>query len=36
MLKNFNDNFKYTFMLEKVNKMASKAKNLNTCALQPN
>ena len=33
---NFNDNFKGNFMREKVNKMASKAKTLNICALEPN
>ena len=32
----FNDNFKYNFMREKVNKMASKAKTSNICALEPN
>ena len=29
---NFKDNFKDNFVLEKVNKMASKAKTLNICA----
>ena len=33
---NFNDNFKDNFMGEKVNKIASKAKALNICALDPN
>ena len=32
----FNDNFKDNFMREKVNVMASKAKSLNICALEPN
>ena len=33
---NFNENFKDNFMREKVNKMGSKAKTSNTCALEPN
>ena len=33
---NFSDNFEGNFMREKVNKMASKAKSLNICALEPN
>ena len=33
---NFNGNFKDNFMREKVNKMASKAKSLNICVLEPN
>ena len=33
---NFNDNFKDNFMREKVNKIASKVKDLNICALEPN
>ena len=32
---NFNDNFKDNFVRDKVNKMASKAKILNTCAFEP-
>ena len=32
---NFNDNFKDNFMREKVNKITSKAKTLNICALEP-
>ena len=32
---NLNDNLKGNLMWEKVNKMASKAKILNTCALEP-
>ena len=31
---NFNDNFKDNVMWERVNKMASKAKTLNICALE--
>ena len=33
---NFNDNFKDNVIREKVNKMASKAKTLNICALESN
>ena len=33
---NFINNFKDNFMWERVNKMASKAKTLNICALEPN
>ena len=33
---NFNDNFKDNLTREKVNKMASKTKTLNFCALGPN
>ena len=33
---NLNDNFKDNFMQRKVNKMASKAKTLNICALDSN
>ena len=33
---NVNDNFKDNFMREKVNKMASKTKALNICALESN
>ena len=32
---NLNDNLKANLMWEKVNKMASKAKILNICALEP-
>ena len=33
---NLNDNFKDNFVREKVNKMASKNKTINICALEPN
>ena len=33
---NFNDNFKDNCMWKKVNEMASKAKTLNICPLEPN
>ena len=33
---NFKDNFKDNFMREKVHEMASKAKTLSICGLEPN
>ena len=33
---NFKNNFKDNFMYGKLNKMASKAKTLNICTLEPN
>ena len=35
-VNNFNDNFDDKFVREKVNKIASKAKSLNICVLEPN
>ena len=33
---NFNDNFRDNFTWEKMSKMASKAKSLNMCEVEPN
>ena len=35
-IDSYNDNFKDNFVRQKVNKMASKAKTLNICAVKPN